>query len=62
MIERHADRRRVHLPAGEWTGLWDGRSYSGGETFTVDAPLGKAPVFYRSNGEFAPLFRAAAVL
>lgn len=62
VIERHADRRRVHLPAGEWTGLWDGRSYSGGETFTVDAPLGKSPVFYRSNGEFAPLFRAAAAL
>ena len=52
--------RRVHLPAGDWTGFWDGASYTGGSFLTLPAPLGQPPVFYRSDSRYAALFRRAA--
>ena len=60
MIERKAKTRRVHLPKGEWIGFWSGKAYAGEAAYTVPAPLGQTPVFYRKNSAFADLFRRAA--
>ncbi|MBQ3159714.1 MAG: alpha-glucosidase [Clostridia bacterium] len=60
VIERRAKRRQVHLPAGDWIHLWTGIPYAGDRSYTVDAPLGQLPVFYRQDSEFANLFRTVA--
>ncbi len=49
----------VRLPQDEWVHLWTGAPYGGG-TFTVPAPLGEIPVFYRKASDFAPLFASLA--
>ena len=49
-------RRTVHLPEGDWVHFWTGERFAGGRKYTVDAPLGKLPVFYRANSTFAPVF------
>ncbi len=41
--------RTVYLPKGEWTDYWTGRSYQGGETVEVHAPLDRMPLFVRSG-------------
>ena len=56
VIEEKAKTRTVSLPEGQWRCFWCGKSYAGGKTCTVRAPLGKIPVFYRSDSAFAPLF------
>ncbi|WP_017975265.1 glycoside hydrolase family 31 protein [Actinopolyspora halophila] len=44
--------REVHLPAGAvWTDAWTGSRYTGGAVVTVDAPLGRIPVFLRDDAE-----------
>jgi alpha-glucosidase len=49
--------RTLYLPKGEeWTHIWSGQSYSGGQDVTVEAPIGQPPVFYRAGAEFAELF------
>jgi alpha-glucosidase len=48
------------LPEGSWTGFWDGQPYKGGAEYTVEAPLGRLPVFYRTESAFKELFRRAA--
>ena len=60
VIEKKVSVRKVHLPEGEWTGFWDGKSYPGGSWMEAAAPLGKLPVFYRSDSAFRDLFRKAA--
>jgi len=60
VIEKNAKERTVHLPEGSWTGFWDGQPYKGGSEYTVEAPLGRIPVFYRSESAFKELFRGAA--
>ena len=60
VIEYRAKKREVSLPKGEWIGFWDGNAYDGGTSFTMAAPLGQIPVFYRKESRFAELFRAAA--
>ena len=60
VIKRGAKTRSVYLPAGNWTGFWDGQAYEGGASFTADAPLGQPPVFYRTDSRFAALFRQSA--
>jgi alpha-glucosidase len=37
---------RVYLPKGEWTDLWDGVTYQGGQYLTAPAPIGRPCVFY----------------
>ncbi|MBQ3889481.1 MAG: alpha-glucosidase, partial [Clostridia bacterium] len=49
----------VRLPRDEWVHLWTGETYGGG-TFTVPAPPGRIPVFYRRGSAFAPLFERLA--
>ena len=60
VIERHAKKRRVHLPAGDWVHFWTGQPYAGGQSYTVDAPLGQLPVFYKKESAYADLFRTVA--
>lgn len=43
------------LPEDHWINLWTGEPHGGGEV-TVAAPLGKPPVFYRADSEWADLF------
>jgi alpha-D-xyloside xylohydrolase len=47
---QHATSRTVVFPAGAmWTSFWDPtKVVAGGQTLTVDAPLGAPPVFWRS--------------
>ncbi len=59
-VARHATCRRVFLPKGVWVHLWSAKVYTGGEWYTVPAPLGEIPVFYRANGKYLNLFREAA--
>ena len=60
VIERKAKTRRVHLPKGDWIGFWSGKAYAGEAAYTVPAPFGQTPVFYRKNSAYADLFRRAA--
>ena len=60
VIRKGAKRRHVCLPEGDWIGFWSGKEYRGGHHYRVDAPLGRLPVFYRRDSEFAALFRRAA--
>ena len=60
VIRRGAKKRRVELPKGDWVHFWTGKEYKGGRAYTVPAPLGRLPVFYRRNGAFAEVFRTAA--
>ncbi|WP_108650927.1 alpha-glucosidase [Dongshaea marina] len=46
-----------YLPAGEqWTHLWSGQTFSGGQRVTVPAPIGEPPVFYRAHSHWKKLF------
>ena len=60
VIKSGAKKRKVFLPEGEWIGFWNGERYKGGKKYTVPAPLGQIPVFYRKGSRFAELFRQAA--
>jgi len=60
VIERRARKRQVHLPQGDWVHFWTGTPFAGGQSYTVDAPLGQPPVFYKKNSPYADLFRSAA--
>ena len=62
VIRKGAEKRRVYLPKGKWVHLWSGKSYRGGRRLTVEAPLGRIPVFYRKEGKHAALFREIAAL
>ena len=59
VIHRGVRTRAVTLPEGDWVGFWTGRSYKPGR-HRVSAPLGRIPVFYRRDSEYAALFRRAA--
>ena len=56
VIDLRKKDRRVFLPAGDWVHLWSGEAYAGGKAYTVPAPLGRPPVFYRRDGDFRALF------
>lgn len=45
----------VYLPKDKWISLWSGEEYSSG-VYIVEAEIGKPPVFYRKNSEYANLF------
>ena len=45
-----AREREVYLPAGaDWTNVHDGKTYEGGQTVTVSAPIEVIPVFLRDG-------------
>ncbi|XP_078695307.1 sulfoquinovosidase-like [Branchiostoma floridae x Branchiostoma belcheri] len=55
------DTWQVYLPQGHtWVHLWSDNSYEGGQTVTVDAPLGQTPFFFRESSRWASLFRTVA--
>lgn len=61
VIEDKAREWPVYLPDGDdWLHLWSGQPYAGGNWFTIDAPLGAPPVFYRADSTFADLFTSLA--
>ncbi|GAB3543502.1 alpha-D-xyloside xylohydrolase [Actinopolyspora lacussalsi] len=50
VTEYGARERSVRLPRGDrWVGAWDGRTFDGGTTITVGAPLETVPVFRREG-------------
>jgi alpha-glucosidase len=50
VVEPGATTREVYLPAGAtWFHVWTGDAYEGGQTVTVDAPIGSPPVFHRDE-------------
>jgi len=56
VIEEGATRRELYLPAGHWFHVFTGAEYDGGQTLTVDAPIGTPAVF--SLGVDRPDLRA----
>ena len=62
VIKRHAKTRKVFLPKGEWIDFWTGKEFAGEAAYTVPAPLGTTPVFYKKNSTYSDLFRRAADL
>ncbi len=60
VIERKAKTRKVFLPEGEWIGFWTGKVFAGGAEYTVPAPLGQTPAFYKKGSAYSELFRKAA--
>ena len=60
VIERHAKTRRVCLPKGEWIDFWTGKEFAGGAEYTMPAPLGTTPAFYKKGSAYSELFRRAA--
>ncbi len=52
ILEEGAKRRSVHLPHGQWFGLWDDKSYSG--DVEIECGLENIPVFVR-QGSLLPM-------
>ena len=48
----------AYLPQGEWTHLWNGQTYQGGQYVTVPAPLGQPGVFYLKGSKWGEEFAA----
>ncbi len=54
-------RWSVYLPHGEtWVHLWTGNEYTGGKYYTVSAPIGFIPVFYKKNSNYIHVFKELA--
>lgn len=54
-LEGIEKKRDVYLPKGRlWTDFYTGKTYDGGQTISVDAPLNRIPVFVPS-GSIIPL-------
>jgi alpha-D-xyloside xylohydrolase len=50
VIEKGARSRTVYLPAGTpWIDFWSGKSFDGGQSLEVDAPLNRLPVFVKAG-------------
>lgn len=50
VLEQGKTSRSVYLPKGvNWTDYWTGKEYKGGQTLTVDAPLGHLPIFVKDE-------------
>lgn len=54
---------RTYLPAGaSWIHAWTGEQFTGGVVVDIPAPLGRPPVFYRSDASYQSLFWQLAEL
>ena len=50
VMERGQKEKSIYLPAGSrWKNIWTGAEADGGQTVTVETPLGQIPVFTRNN-------------
>lgn len=56
VLDRGATTRNVRFPPGDWIDWWDGSHHHGPALETVDAPLGKLPLYVRAGG-MVPLLR-----
>jgi alpha-D-xyloside xylohydrolase len=56
VVEPGATTRTLVMPPGRWVDWWDGSIVEGGIENTVDAPLGKLPLWLRAGG-IVPLLR-----
>lgn len=50
VVEQGADSRTLYLPEDNWTHLWSGVRFTGGDV-TVSAPVGMPPVFFRTGSD-----------
>ncbi|MFW9820520.1 MAG: alpha-glucosidase [Candidatus Thorarchaeota archaeon] len=57
VIKPNLTEWKVYLPDDKWIHLWSENSYKGGWV-TVEAPLGKPPVFYREASAYSTLFKS----
>lgn len=57
VIKAGVERWTTYLPAGvPWVELWTGVVHDGGADITVDAPIGRPPLFYRQGSVWTDLF------
>ena len=62
VYEEGTKKRQVYLPKDVWVHLFDGTEYTGGQ-ITVDAPIGKPPVFVRRDSpDYEALMKLANIL
>ena len=62
VLDKGQTQVRAYLPAGEWLHLWSGQKYGDpvkGTYVTVDAPIGRPAVFYRTGSEAGEAFAAS---
>jgi alpha-glucosidase len=45
VVTEGATQRSVYLPPGTWFHVWTGRMFEGGQSVSVEAPIGAPPVF-----------------
>jgi alpha-glucosidase len=55
VIDANVQSREVILPNDDWVHLWSGASFNGGR-YTINAPYGEPPVFYRTKSVHAVFF------
>ena len=63
VTEPHATTRAVVLPAADnWIDFWSGKTYRGGQTITVDAPLDRIPILVKAGSivPMGPVVQSAA--
>lgn len=56
VLDPNAKEKKVYLPDGNWIHLWTQKKYQGQQNILVDAPIGKIPVFYKSDSSYKNLF------
>ena len=49
VTDEGATSRSVYFPAGTWYNVWTGAPIQGGQTTTVEAPIGSPPVYARDQ-------------
>ena len=49
VLRKGARRRRVYLPAGDWTDFWSGARLAGPRTVVAEAPLDRIPLYVRGG-------------
>lgn len=59
VIEQNKIEWKVYLPDDEWIHFWSGKEYNGGQ-YTIKAPIGYPPVFFRKESKWAETFQKAA--
>lgn len=56
VVKKGRKKWNLYLPQENWTHIWTGAKFTGG-WITVESPLGKPPVFYRTDSKYSELFR-----
>lgn len=49
ILNEGENSRKVYLPEGEWFDFFTGKAVEGGQSYTVDVPLNRIPVYRRNN-------------